>query len=117
MKVKPCPPHGSSPSFSFLINIHHMNTTPVWSNKYNFVILDNRKNMKIANSFTTYRDLVKELNVDTRVNEIERCVILYQMGTFVGNDIFDDISKHATFQCKRSDAQKFLKENDSFISY
>ena len=87
------------------------------SNKDNFMILDNRKNMKIANSFTTYKSLVKELNVDKRVNEIERCVILYQMGTFVGNDIFDDISKHSTFQCKRFDAQKFLQENDSFISY
>ena len=86
-------------------------------NNDNFMILDSVKNMKMTNSFTTYNSLVKELSVDTRVNEIERCVILYQMGTFVGNDIFDDISKYATFQCKRSDAQKFLKENDSFISY
>ena len=86
-------------------------------NKNNFMILDNSKNMKMTNSFTTYKDLVEELNLDSRVNELERCVILYQMGTFVGNDLFDDISKYATFQCKRVDAKKFLQENDSFISY
>jgi para-nitrobenzyl esterase len=86
-------------------------------NKDNFMILDNRKNMKMTNSFITYKELVEELNYDTRVNEVERCVILYQMGTFVGNDIFDDISTHATFECNRDDAKKFLQENDSFISY
>ena len=68
-------------------------------------------------SQTTYRSLVEELNNDSRVNELERCVILYQMGTFVGNDIFDNISQHANFLCKRSDAKKFLEENASFISY
>jgi len=90
------------------------NTNP---NKDNFMILDNRKNMKMTNSFITYKDLVEELNYDSRVNELERCVILYQMGTFVGNDIFDEIITHATFQCKRVDAMRFLQENDSFISY
>ena len=87
------------------------------TNKDNFMILDNKKNMNMTNSFITYKDLVEELNYDKRVNEVERCVILYQMGTFVGNDIFDDISTNATFECNRDDAKKFLQENDSFISY
>ena len=83
----------------------------------NFMILDNKKNMKVVNSDTTYKKLVEELNLDKRVSELERCVILYQMGTFVGNDILDDISKHANFPCKREDSKKFLEENASFISY
>ena len=83
----------------------------------NFMILDNKKNMKIQNSETTYKSLVEELNLDTRVSELERCVILYQMGTFVGNDILDEISKYADFSCKREDSRKFLEENASFISY
>ena len=73
--------------------------------------------MNLVKLDTTYKKLVEELNIDTRVNELERCVILYQMGTFVGNDILDTISKYATFSCKRSDSKKFLEENDSFISY
>ena len=47
--------------------------------------------MKIANSYTSYKELVEQLNYDGRVNELERCVILYQMGTFVGNDIFNKL--------------------------
>ena len=83
----------------------------------NLMILDNKKNMKIVDSETTYKSLVEELNNDKRVNELERCVILYQMGTFVGNDILDEISKYANFSCKRSEAKTFLEENASFISY
>ena len=86
-------------------------------NSKNFMILDNKRNMKMEQSQTTYRSLVEELNSDNRVNELERCVILYQMGTFVGNDILDDISQYANFSCKRSEAKKFLEENASFISY
>jgi para-nitrobenzyl esterase len=83
----------------------------------NFMILDNKKNMKVVNSTTTYKSLVEELNLDTRVSELERCVILYQMGTFVGNDILNEISRYADFSCKREDSRKFLEENASFISY
>ena len=81
------------------------------------MILDNKKNMKMVDSETTYQSLVKELNNDKRVNELERCVILYQMGTFVVNDILDEISQYANVSCKRSEAKKFLEENASFISY
>jgi len=83
----------------------------------NFMVLDNKRNMKVVSSDTTYKSLVEELNLDTRVSELERCVILYQMGTFVGNDILDEISKYADFSCKREDSRKFLKKNASFISY
>ena len=83
----------------------------------NFLILDNKSSMKLSNLFTTYKLLVEQLNNDTRVNELERCVILYQMGTFVGNDIFDDIKRYASFECKRKDARDFLEANANFIEY
>ena len=83
----------------------------------NFLVLDNKRNMKMEYSATTYKTLVEELNNENRVNELERCVILYQMGTFVGNDILDKITQYANFSCKRSDTKKFLEDNASFISY
>ena len=83
----------------------------------NFLILDNKRNMKIANSYTSYKELVEQLNYDARVNELERCVILYQMGTFVGNDIFNEIKQFSNFDCDREDAKKFLEANASFIEY
>lgn len=83
----------------------------------NFMILDNKKGMKIINSEVTYKNLVEELNYDHRVSQLEKCVILYQMGTLIGNDIFEDIGSYANFPCNRADAKKFLEENNGFISY
>ena len=83
----------------------------------NFLILDNKMNMKIANAYTSYKELVEQLNYDARVNELERCVILYQMGTFVGNDIFNEIKQFSNFDCDRKDAKKFLEANASYIDY
>ena len=83
----------------------------------NFLILDNKRNMKIVNAYTSYKELVEQLNYDARVNELEKCVILYQMGTFVGNDIFNEINQFSNFDCDRKDAKKFLEANASFIDY
>ena len=83
----------------------------------NFLILDNKRDMKIANSYTSYKELVEQLNYDGRVNELERCVILYQMGTFVGNDIFEQIRQYSNFDCDKKDTRNFLEANASFIEY
>ena len=83
----------------------------------NFIILDRKRNMKAIEISSSYKELIEELNEDTRVNNIEKCVILYQMGSLVGNDIFDKLIKYATFSCKKSDAIIFLDDNDSFIEY
>ena len=83
----------------------------------NFLILDNKSNMKVTNSYVSYKELVQQLNRDDRVDELERCVILYQMGTFVGNDIFDRIKQFSNFDCDREDARNFLEANKNFIEY
>jgi hypothetical protein len=83
----------------------------------NLLILDNRRNMRITNSYSSYKELVEKLNYDERVNELEKCVILYQMGTFVGNDIFNEIKQFSNFGCDRKVAKNFLKANANFIEY
>ena len=69
---------------------------------------------KITNSYTT---LVKELESDNRVNEREKCVILYQMGVLIGNDIYNKLEKIYLQKCNKDDSVKFLQENSSFVSY
>ena len=54
---------------------------------------------------------------DERVNEIEKCVILLQMSTYVGNDNYEDLINEYKGKCKRSDAENFLIENASYIEY
>ena len=83
----------------------------------NFLIIDNKKNMKLENSYVNYKELVEQLNIDSRISEQEKCVILYQMGTFVGNDIFNDIKEFSSFNCNRKDAKSFLEANANFIEY
>ena len=69
---------------------------------------------KITNSYTS---LVKELESDNRVNESEKCVILYQMGALIGNDIYEYLEKIYSQKCNKDDSVQFLLDNASFISY
>ena len=89
----------------------------VFSREAKFIILDEKRNMKTIEINSSYKILIEELNNDSRVNNIEKCVILFQMSSLVGNDIFNKLIKDATFPCKKSIAIKFLEENDSFIEY
>ena len=82
-----------------------------------FMILDRKKDMKLKNYSISYKSLVEELNLDKRVNQLEKCVILYQMGSLIGNDIFDDIKLFATFECSRKNAIEFLEANSEYIEY
>ena len=82
-----------------------------------YLVIDNRKNLKIKDNVQTFESLSKELYKDPRVNELEKCVILLQMFTFVGNDLYDDNIKHYPGKCERSEAENFLIENASFIEY
>ena len=83
----------------------------------NFLILDNRRNIRLTDSHVTYKELVELLNNDSRVNKLEKCVILYQMGTYVGNDIFNELKQFSTFECERKDARDFIQANANFIEY
>ena len=82
-----------------------------------YMIIDNRKNLKINSDIKTFKSLTKELYEDDRVNKLEKCVILLQMFTFVGNDLYDENIKHYPGNCDRSEAENFLIENASFIEY
>ena len=82
-----------------------------------YMIIDNRQNLKMKSSKNTFKSLAEELYQDNRVSELEKCVILLQMFTFVGNDLYDENIKHYPGKCNRADSENFLIENASFIEY
>ena len=82
-----------------------------------YLVIDDKRNLKIKDDVQTFESLSKELYEDTRVNELEKCVILLQMFTFVGNDFYDENIKYYPGECERSEAENFLIENASFIEY
>ena len=80
-----------------------------------FLILDNKKNLKMSSEFLSLKDLTRELFYDKRLNETEKCVILYQMFTFVGNDLYDENIKNYQGKCDRKTSETFIMENASVI--
>tara|TARA_A100001035_G_scaffold118094_1_gene92771 strand:- start:5545 stop:7338 length:1794 start_codon:yes stop_codon:yes gene_type:complete len=82
-----------------------------------YIIIDNKKNLKINSDIHTFKSLAEELYNDDRVNKLEKCVILLQMFTFVGNDLYDEKIRHYPGNCDRSEAENFLINNASYIEY
>ncbi len=83
----------------------------------NYLVLDKRKNLKMKDDAQSYRKLSLELNKDIRLSDLEKCVVLLQMFTFVGNDIYDKETKNYPKPCLRERSEKFLIDNASFIEY
>ena len=59
-----------------------------------YLILDNKKNLRMETDNNTLNLLSEELYYDDRLTELEKCVVLLQMFTFVGNDIYDENIKN-----------------------
>ena len=81
------------------------------------MVIDNRGNLKMRTQAQSFKDLSVQLYEDERINELEKCVILLQMFTFVGNDIYDENIIHYPGKCNRTDSENFLMENASYIEY
>ena len=77
------------------------------SNK--FMILDKKKNLKIENNIKSFDKLLDELSIDNRVNALEKCVILYQMGSLIGNDIYTNLESKFSHSCNKESSKDFLK--------
>ena len=83
----------------------------------NYLVIDKKKKLMMVKNRTTFQSLIDELIADNRVNEQEKCVILLQMFTYVGVDIYEENIKNYPNKCIRSDSEKFLINNASFIEY
>jgi para-nitrobenzyl esterase len=83
----------------------------------NFMLLDNKKNLKMAKDDNSFKSLVNDLYYEKNITDLEKCVVLLQMLTFVGDDLYDDYVDFYPGECKRGDAENFLKANASFIDY
>ena len=87
------------------------------NNSSNFLVLDKKRNLKMMYDNISFLSLTDMLIKDQRVNELEKCVILLQMFTYVGDDLYEDNIKNYPKECNRDDSEKFLINNASFIEY
>ena len=87
------------------------------NNEFNYMILDNKKNLMMKKDAISYESLVSMLRSDERLNNLEKCVVLLQIFTYVGEDIYDKNISNYPYKCSRKDSEKFLVENASFIEF
>jgi para-nitrobenzyl esterase len=83
----------------------------------NFMVLDNRKNLRMSKDQNSFKSLVNDLYYEEDITNLEKCVALLQMLTFVGDDLYDDYVNFYPGECNRKDAEEFLKANASYIDY
>jgi para-nitrobenzyl esterase len=83
----------------------------------NYMVLDNRKNLKMHSDEFSFSSLTKDLYQENALTNLEKCVVLLQMLTYVGDDLYDEYDNHYPGKCDRAESEKFLKDNASFIDY
>jgi para-nitrobenzyl esterase len=88
-----------------------------YNDQSNYIVLDNKNNLKMQVDNFSFSSLVKDLYKENALNEIEKCVVLLQMLTYVGDDLYDKYSEEYPGSCMRSESEKFLKDNSGFIDY
>ena len=65
----------------------------------------------------SFEFLKTKLKNDIRVNDQEKCVLLLQMFTYVGSDLYEEQIENYPNQCSRNDSENFIKDNASYIEY
>jgi len=83
----------------------------------NYMVLDNRKNLKMHADDFSFSSLIKDLYQENALTNLEKCVVLLQMLTYVGDDLYDEYDNQYPGKCDRAESEKFLKDNASFIDY
>ena len=83
----------------------------------NFMILDKRDSLKMDLDSYSFSSLVKDLYKEDAISDLEKCVVLFQMLTYAGDDLYDDYIEEYPGKCDRADSESFIIENASFIDY
>ena len=73
----------------------------------NYLIIDRKKNLKMVKDDISFKNLISKLNDDQTISDLEKCVILLQIFTTVGNDQYEEYIKNYPKDCNRSNSENF----------
>jgi para-nitrobenzyl esterase len=82
-----------------------------------YMILDNRRNLRMHTDEFSFSSLIKDIYKENALTNLEKCVVVLQMLTYVGDDLYDEYINDYQGKCDRSQSEQFLKDNSSFIDY
>ncbi len=88
-----------------------------------FINENNKKSIMILEDFQIgmqnfnkdLNSLITELELSSVINFREQCALLFQVTTFVGEDVFDDYQERLNGKCTRDLAKEFLEENSGVL--
>ena len=83
----------------------------------NYIVLDNKRNLRMQTDAFSFSSLTKNLYEEEALTYLEKCVVLLQMLTYVGDDLYDEYVDSYPGKCDRAESEQFLKDNASFIDY
>ena len=86
-------------------------------NKSNYMVIDNKSNLGMQTDSTSFLSLTKDLYKEDVLTELEKCVLLFQMLTYVGDDLYSTYEKDYPGKCSRNESEQFLIDNSDFIDY
>jgi para-nitrobenzyl esterase len=87
------------------------------NNESRYMVIDKKKNLKMSSDNLTLSKLSKQVFEDSRLDEVEKCVVLYQMFIYVGNDMYEENIKNYPGKCDRKTSEDFIINNASVIDY
>ena len=87
------------------------------SSNSDYMVLDSQDNLGMQSDSFSFSSLVTELNQEEKLTELERCVVLLQILTYVGVDLYDQYAPEYPGQCSRKESEQFLIDNSDFIDY
>jgi len=83
----------------------------------NYMILDKRQELKMKSDNFSFSSLIHDLSKEDVLTDLEKCVVLLQMLTYVGDDLYNEYVDEYSGNCSREKSEQFLKDNASFIDY
>ncbi|MEL0208814.1 MAG: carboxylesterase family protein, partial [Gammaproteobacteria bacterium] len=86
-------------------------------NKSNYMVIDNMSNLGMQSDTTSFLSLTKSLYKEDELTKLEKCVLLLQMLTYVGDDLYSAYEKNYPGKCSRKESEQFLIDNSDFIDY
>jgi len=87
------------------------------NNTSNYMVIDKKKNLKMSSDDLTLLKLSQQVFKDSRLDEVEKCVVLYQIFTYVGDDVYEENIKNYPGKCNRKTSENFIINNASVIDY
>ncbi len=88
-----------------------------YNNYSKYIVIDKKKNLKMSSDNITFKSLSEKIHTDGRLSELEKCVVLYQMFTYVGSDMYDENIKNYPGKCDRKTSENFIINNAGVLEY